>query len=97
MDIPIPEICVQVSHTDDGTEEYGVVDGQQRLRTILQFIGLEHSEDHSEEDINRFALDALPATSDYRDQSFAGLTPDRRRRFFEYELNFRFLYTEDRR
>jgi hypothetical protein len=52
-------------HTDDGTENYGVVGGQQRLRTILQFIGLERSEDQTE-DVNRFALDELPLTSLFR-------------------------------
>jgi len=97
MDIPIPEIYVQVTHTEDGTEEFGVVDGQQRLRTILQFVGIERSEDQAEEDINRFALDVLPPTSNYRDQTFAGLVAERRRRFFEYELSFRFLYTDDQR
>jgi hypothetical protein len=62
-------------HTDDGTENYGVVDGQQRLRTILQFIGLERSEDQTE-DVNRFALDELPhlhpssdRTDDVRDRA----------------------------
>ncbi|MCJ7681647.1 MAG: DUF262 domain-containing protein, partial [Candidatus Aminicenantes bacterium] len=45
MDIPIPEVYIQVTQADDGTQEYGVVDGQQRLRTILQFIGIEHAED----------------------------------------------------
>jgi hypothetical protein len=97
MDIPIPEIYVQVTHTDDGTEKYGVVDGQQRLRTILQFIGLERAEDQTEEDINRFALDALPPTSLFKDQTFAHLTAEQRRRLFEYELSFRCLYTDDQR
>src|SRR6266850_540477 len=45
MNVPIPEIYIQVEQDEDGSEEYGVVDGQQRLRTILQFIGLERKED----------------------------------------------------
>ena len=40
LEIPIPEVFVQVTQAQDGTEEFGVVDGQQRLRTILQFFGL---------------------------------------------------------
>jgi uncharacterized protein with ParB-like and HNH nuclease domain len=67
MDIPIPEVYIQVSQAEDGTEQYGVVDGQQRLRTILQFIGIEREEDQEEEDANRFALEKLPAGSKFKD------------------------------
>jgi hypothetical protein len=63
MDIPIPEVYVQVTLADDGSEQFGVVDGQQRLRTILQFVGIERARDQEAEDVNRFALEALPATS----------------------------------
>src|SRR6266545_6190333 len=53
LDIPIPELYVQVTQSEDGSEQYGVVDGQQRLRTILQFIGLEREKDQIGEDNNR--------------------------------------------
>src|SRR5208337_5348789 len=52
LDIPIPEVYIQVSQADDGAERYGVVDGQQRLRTILQFVGIERLEDQEKEDFN---------------------------------------------
>src|SRR6266581_8594606 len=60
MDIPIPEVYVQVTQAEDGTEQYGVVDGQQRLRTILQFIGIESDDDKETTDShNSFKLDSL--------------------------------------
>src|SRR6266478_3250874 len=52
MDVPIPEVYVQVTQAEDGTEQYGVVDGQQRLRTILQFVGIESDDDQENEDSN---------------------------------------------
>src|SRR5437660_375572 len=95
LDIPVPEVYVQVTQADDGSEEYGVVDGQQRLRTVLQFIGLEREEDQIDEDGNSFALDALPALSVHKGKTFADVTGESRKRFFRYEICVRFLYTED--
>lgn len=95
MDIPIPEVYVQVTQSTDGTEEFGVVDGQQRLRTILQFVGIETTEDQEAgEDSNNFTLDTLPDTSPYKDKSFADIVGEPRKRFFRYEICVRFLYTE---
>jgi uncharacterized protein with ParB-like and HNH nuclease domain len=82
LDIPIPEVYVQVTQAEDGSEEYGVVDGQQRLRTILQFIGIEQAEDQEGEDTNRFTLDKLPDTSNYKGKSFIDIVGEQRRRFF---------------
>src|ERR1700730_6749101 len=50
LEIPIPEVYVQVTQDEDGVEQFGVVDGQQRLRTILQFIGIEAEEDKEGQD-----------------------------------------------
>jgi hypothetical protein len=96
MDIPIPEVYVQVTQAEDGSEEFGVVDGQQRLRTILQFIGIERSDDQMGEDQNSFTLTTLPSTATYYRKSFADLTLEHRKRFYQFELCVRFLYTEDR-
>lgn len=96
LNIPIPEVYVQVTQADDGSEEYGVVDGQQRLRTILQFIGLEREEDrHNAESSNNFLLDVLPEDSPHRGKVFADVTGEARKRFFQYEICVRFLYTEN--
>lgn len=97
MDIPIPEVYVQVSQAEDGTEQYGVVDGQQRLRTILQFVGIERDQDQKDEDSNLFALEALPATSIHKGKTFAEVTGEERKRFFQYDICVRFIYTDDRK
>lgn len=97
MDIPIPEVYVQVTQADDDTEQYGVVDGQQRLRTILQFVGIERDNDQEGEDCNKFSLEKLPDTSVYKGKTFADVTGEDRKRFYQYEICVRFLYTDDRR
>lgn len=97
LDIPIPEVYVQVTHEEDGTEKFGVVDGQQRLRTILQFVGIEREEDQDTEDNNKFSLDSLPASSPFRGITFGELSAVQKKDFFKYEICVRLLYTEDRR
>ena len=94
LDVPIPEVYVQVSQAEDGSEQFGVVDGQQRLRTILQFIGLERAEDQEGDDHNFFALDALPTGSPHRGILFADIIAEPRRQFYRYEICVRFLYTD---
>lgn len=96
MDIPIPEVYVQVTQNEEGEEHFGVVDGQQRLRTILQFIGLENEDDREgDEDNNNFKLDALHASSPHKGKVFADVVGDPRKEFFRYEVCVRFLYTEN--
>lgn len=98
LDIPIPEVYVQVTQADDGTEEYGVVDGQQRLRTILQFIGIEHNEEGEAGDNNNsFKLESLPTNSPYKDKVFTDVTGDARRKFYQFEICVRYLYTDNSR
>ena len=94
LDVPIPEVYVQVSQAQDGSEEFGVVDGQQRLRTILQFIGIEREQDREGEDSNRFALTELPDSSPHKGVIFADVTGEPRRNLFQYEICVRFLYTD---
>src|SRR6266849_6281320 len=96
LEIPNPEVYVQVTQDDDGVEQFGVVDGQQRLRTILQFIGIESRADQEQaEDHNAFVLDTLPATSKFKGKSFADIKGEQRKRFFQYEICVRLLYTEN--
>lgn len=96
MDVPIPEVYIQVVQAEDDTEQYGVVDGQQRLRTILQFIGLERVDDREGgDDVNNFSLTALPDRSVYKDKAFADVTGDPRKRFYQYQICVRYLYTDD--
>lgn len=96
LGVPTPEVYVQVSQSDDGTQAYGVVDGQQRLRTILQFIGIETEDDQGDgEDNNDFSLDKLPETSPFSDKHFSELSSAQKKTFFQYEMCVRFLITED--
>ena len=39
LHLPVPEIYMQIKTAPDGTSEYIVVDGQQRINAILEFIG----------------------------------------------------------
>jgi hypothetical protein len=94
LDVPIPEVYVQVSQAEDGSEEFGVVDGQQRLRTILQFIGIEREQDREAEDNNRFSLTELPEASPHKNTVFADIKGEPRRKLFQYEICVRFLYTD---
>jgi hypothetical protein len=96
MDVPIPEVYVQVTQAEDGSEHYGVVDGQQRLRTILQFVGVESDEDQElGEDLNRFILDALPDRSPFHNAAFGAMSAEAKKQLFRYEICVRFLYTDD--
>ncbi len=92
----MPEIYVQVVTNEEGSDEFGVVDGQQRLRTILQFIGVEFEADqHANEDNNVFQLDKPPASSIWKNKSFADVTGELRKKFFQYQICVRSLYTDD--
>ena len=96
LDIPIPEVYVQVTQDEEGSSSYGVVDGQQRLRTILQFVGLENEVDQGgADDNNLFKLNNLPNTSLYLGKGFSDLTVEQKKKFFSYEVCVRLLYTEN--
>jgi hypothetical protein len=87
--LPVPEIYVHVSTSDEGKTNYAVVDGQQRIRTILQFLGLDKDESEAEE--NRFELVDLPTDSAWRNATFEGLSPDDKKAFYGHRLAVRML------
>lgn len=89
---PVPEIFLQVTTTEDGVTTYAVVDGQQRVRTVLQFIGAD--KDPEEQAENKFVLDKLAPTSVWSNKSFADLTADQKKSFFGYQFATRELNTE---
>jgi hypothetical protein len=93
LHLPVPEIYIQKITEADGATTFGIVDGQQRIRTILQFIGSET--DPEEQDHNRFALVAVPATSVWFNKSFTDLTDDQKKRFYSYDLAVRYLNTDN--
>jgi hypothetical protein len=90
LQLPIPEVYIQQTVDDDGETTHAVVDGQQRIRTILQFIGGDADEDEG----NDFVLDKLPAQSRWHGQDFDNLTDEERRQFWRYRLSVRILETE---
>jgi hypothetical protein len=92
LGFPIPEIYVQNTTTEEGDSSFAIVDGQQRIRAILQFIGVEN--DPQEEEFNKFVLDKLPASSPWRNKSFADLTGTDKANFYSYQLAVRLLQTD---
>lgn len=92
LGLPVPEVYVQETVSTEDANEYAVVDGQQRIRTILQFIGVE--EDPDEEEHNKFALENLPPESAFYMLTVDDLEDDQKRAFFQYKLAVRLLETE---
>jgi len=90
--LPVPEVYIQMMTTAEGRTTYGVVDGQQRIRSILQFVGAET--DASEMDSNRFVLDKLPGGSRWANKTFAELSEAELRSFWSYRLSVRYLETD---
>jgi len=95
LDLPIPEIYLQKTTTPGGETRFAVVDGQQRIRTILQFIGIDN--DPKEEEFNNFVLGFKKPGSAWDNNSFGDLTDDEKRRFFDYDMGVRELNTTDDR
>lgn len=91
MQLPVPEIYVQHVVSPEGEETYAVVDGQQRVRTVLQFIGVELDPEEAEH--NKFVLDKLEASSPYMNASFDSLTPEQKQQFYKYNFAVRYLET----
>lgn len=89
MELPVPEIYIDESTTADGQTTYAVVDGQQRIRTILQFLGVD--QDPQEQDYNDFALGKLEATSEWKDKTFGDLTSGQKQQFYGYLVAVRTL------
>jgi hypothetical protein len=92
LKLPIPEVYMQTVTSEDGKTTNAVVDGQQRIRTVLQFIGSERDVDQL--DANKFALDKLATSSPWRNYTFADLSPEEKRQFYGYCFSIRNLKTE---
>lgn len=92
LGLPVPEIFVQQRTTPEGKTSYTIVDGQQRIRSVLQFIGSEI--DPGELQYNKFILDKLATESPWRDRSFIDLSDEEKTRFFGYRFVVRYLNTD---
>jgi hypothetical protein len=91
--LPVPEIYIQQITTPEGQTTYAIVDGQQRIRSVLQFVGAET--DPEEMEYNKFALDKIEVTSDWHNVEFANLSADVKKKFYGYQLAVRYLDTDD--
>lgn len=94
MNLPVPEIYMQQVTLLEPEEKtiYAIVDGQQRIRTVLQFIGSET--DPEEQEYNKFALDKLEANSSWRNLTFGELSEEQKRKFYGYRFAVRYLNTD---
>jgi hypothetical protein len=90
LDLPIPELFVDETTDDEGKTRFAIIDGQQRTRAILQFMGLDR--DPLEQDYNDFALDTLDSDSPFKDKTFKDLSSTERKAFFSYKFSIRTLY-----
>jgi hypothetical protein len=81
-ELPIPEIYIQRKTDLAGETEYIVVDGQQRIRSILEFIDGEFSIIAGEEDIE---------SSSWEDSKFKDLDNETKQKFWDYNLAVREL------
>lgn len=93
LKIPIPEIFVQTKVYKEGKVKYAIVDGQQRIRTVLQFLGVDT--DSKEQMYNNFALTTLDDISEWKNLTFDELDDDIQEKFLLYEFSMRNLITNN--
>jgi hypothetical protein len=92
LGLPVPEIYIQQTTTSEGASTYAIVDGQQRIRTVLQFIGCDTNS--IEQEYNKFPLDKLKPDSPWKNMTFTDITDEQKRRFYGYSFAVRYLNTE---
>ena len=81
--LPIPEIYMQVKTDADGNSEFIVVDGQQRISTILEFVGSDGREP--------FELNHLGPDSEWQGYTFNALDDDQKTSLFGHSMAVRYL------
>lgn len=77
--LPFPEIYVRSNTTENGLTTYEVVDGQQRIRSILDFAG------------NDLQLVGDEVSAKWVGKSFDDLTPKEKKAFWNYDVVVRDL------
>ena len=84
LEIPIPEIYMQTVTDPLGKSDFIVVDGQQRINTILEFVGIGEREP--------FELNYLDPNSYWTGCTFAALTDEQKGKFYNHSMAVRNLY-----
>lgn len=79
LGLPIPELYMQDIGNEDGTEQHIVVDGQQRVRAVLEFV-------HGD-----YVLEGDEVTKRWRGLKFEQLSPDEKKFVFGYKFVVRVL------
>lgn len=77
--LPIPELYMQDLGDSEGSENHIVVDGQQRIRAVLDFVQ------------GNFALHGEDVTRSWRGLKFDDLSPDDKKSVFSYKFVVRIL------
>jgi len=77
--LPIPEIFVRMTTTSDGESTVEVVDGQQRLRSIIRFFS------------NDLELEGIDVSPEWEGLTWDQLDPKRQERFWSFKLVVREL------
>ena len=93
LDLPIPEVFVQRNTNAEGVTTHSVVDGQQRIRALLQFASSDDAEEG--EEFNGFALDKIDSESEFYGLTLAEMTDIQRSDFFGYSLAVRYIDSAD--
>ena len=75
---PIPEIYMQETADEMGNARYIIIDGQQRIRSVLDFIDGKFSMDEKE-------------SPDFHGTDFDGLSTEQKKAFFQYNFVVRIL------
>ena len=81
--LPVPEIYMRVETNPEGRSEYIVVDGQQRISTILEFIGAKAREP--------FELRYLDPDSIWMGYTFSELDDEQKTTYFGHTMAVRYL------
>ena len=83
LELPVPEIYMQIKTTPEGRSEYIVVDGQQRISAILEFAGSNGREP--------FEMQNLDNNSVWEGYTFSDLDDDERSAFYGHSMAVRYL------
>ena len=83
LQLPVPEIYMQVKTDPIGQSEYIVVDGQQRISAILEFVGISNREP--------FELRYLDPNSTWGGYTFNDLNDEQKSRFYGHSMAVRYL------
>ena len=83
LKLPIPEIYMTSTTTPDGAEIFEVVDGQQRITSILEFLGAGN--------FHPLELTGLRVESPWHSATFDTLSDQERADFYSYPLAVRLL------